>query len=61
MTIAATTLAAALWDRYGQIDAIHQSSRKGTQQMLLMCFCIDDILSRWTPRYLTNVLKGTLF
>ena len=29
--------------------------------MLLMCFCIDNVLSRWTPRYLTDVLKGTLF
>ena len=61
MTIAATSLAAALWDRYGQIDAIRQSSRKDAQQMLLICFCIDNVLSRWTPRYLTNVLKGTLF
>ena len=29
--------------------------------MLLMCFCSDNVLSRWTPRYLTDVLKGTLF
>ena len=28
MTFAATSLAAALWDRYGRIDAICQSSRK---------------------------------
>ena len=61
MTIAATSLAAALWDRYGRIDAIRQSSRKDAQQMLLMCFCSDNVLSRWTPRYLTDVLKGTLF
>ena len=61
MTIAATSLAAALWDRYGRIDAIRRSSRKDAQQMLLMCFCIDNVLSRWTPRYLTDVLKGTLF
>jgi len=61
MTIAATSLAAALWDRYGRIDAIRRSSRKDAQQMLLMCFCNDNVLSRWTPRYLTDVLKGTLF
>ena len=61
MTIAATGLAAALWDRYGRIDAIRRSSRKDAQQMLLMCFCIDNVLSRWTRRYLTDVLKGTLF
>ena len=61
MTIAATSLAAALWDRYGWIDAIRRSSRKDAQQMLLMCFCIDNVLSRWTPRYLTDILKGTLF
>ena len=61
MTIAATSLAAALWDRYGRIDAIRRSSRKDAQQMLLMCFCTDNVLSRWTPRYLTDVLKGTLF
>ena len=60
MTIAATSLGAALWDRYGRIDAIRRSSRKDAQQMLLMCFCIDNVLSRWTPRYLTDVLKGTL-
>ena len=60
MTIAATSLAAALWDKYGRIDAIRRSSRKDAQQML-MCFCIDNVLSRWTPRYLTDVLKGTLF
>ena len=45
MTIAATSLAAALWDRYGRIDAIRRSSRKDAQQMLLMCFCIDNVLS----------------
>ena len=61
MTIAATGLAATFWDKYGRIDAIHRSSRKDAQQMLLMCFCIDSVLSRWTPRYLTDVLKGTLF
>ena len=61
MTIAATSLAAALWDKYGRIDAIRRSSRKDAQQMLLMCFCIDNVLSRWTPSYLTDVLKGTLF
>ena len=55
------TTAATLWDRYGWIDAIRRSSRKDTQQMLLICFCTDNILSRWTPRYLTDVLKGTLF
>ena len=60
MTIAATSLAAALWDKYGRIDAIRRSSKKDAQQML-MCFCIDNVLSRWTPRYLTDVLKGTLF
>ena len=58
MTIAATSPAAALWDKYGRIDAIRRSSRKDAQQMLL-CFCIDNVLSRWTPRYLTDVLKGT--
>ena len=51
MTIAATSLAAALWDRYGRIDAIRRSSRQDAQQMLLICFCIDKVLSRWTPRY----------
>ena len=61
MTIAATSLAAALWDKYGQIDAIRRCSRKDAQQMLLMCFCTDNVLSRWTPRYLTDILKGTLF
>ena len=61
MTIAATSLAAALWDKYGRIDAIRRSSRKDTQQLLLMCFCIDNVLSRWTPRFLTDVLKGILF
>ena len=61
MTIAATNLAAALWDRYGRIDAILRRSRKDAQQMLLMCFCVDNVVSRWTPRYLTDVLKGTLF
>ena len=61
MTIAATSLAAALWDKYGQIDVIPRSSRKDAQQMLVMCFCIDNVSSRWTPRYLTDVLKGTLF
>ena len=50
-----------LWDRYGRIDAILRRSRKDAQQMLLMCFCVDNVLSRWTPRYLTDVLKGTLF
>ena len=35
MTIAATSLAAALWDKYGRIDAIRRSSRKDAQQMLL--------------------------
>ena len=29
--------------------------------MLLMCCCTDNVLSRWTPRYLTKVLKGTPF
>ena len=61
MTIAATSLAAVLWDKYGRIDTIRRSSRKDAQQMLLMCFCIDNVLSRWTPRHLTDVLKGTLF
>ena len=61
MTIAATSLAAALWDKYGRTDAIRRSSRKDAQQMLLMCFCTDNVLSRWTPRYLTDILKGTLF
>ena len=61
MTITATSLAAALWDRYGRTDAIRRSSRKDAQQMLLICFCIDNVLSRWTPRHLTDVLKGTLF
>ena len=46
MTIAATSLAAALWDKYGRVDAIRRSSRKDAQQMLLMCFCIDNVLSR---------------
>ena len=48
----------ALWDRYGRIDAIRRSSRKDARQM---CCCTDNVLSRWTPRYLTDVLKGTLF
>ena len=61
MNIAATSPAAALWDKYGPIDAICRSSKKDAQQMLLMCFCIDNVLSRWIPRYLTDVLKGTLF
>ena len=61
MTIAATSLAAALWDKYGRIYAISRSSRKDAQQILLMCFCIDNVLSRWTPRHLTDVWKGTLF
>ena len=61
MTIAATSLAAALWDKYGRIDAIRRSSRKDARQMLLMCFCTDNVLSRWTPRCLTDVLKGTPF
>ena len=56
----ATSLAAALRDRYGRIDAIRRSSRKDAQQMLLMCFFIDNVLSKWTPRYLTDVLKATL-
>ena len=47
MTIAATNLAAALWDRYGRIDAIRRSSRKDAQQdaqqTLLMYFCIDNV------------------
>ena len=61
MTTAAISLAEALWDKYGRIDAIRRSSRKDAQRMLLMCFCIDNVLSRWTSRYLTVVLKGTLF
>ena len=61
MTIAATSLASVLWDRCVWTDATHQSSRKDTRQMLLMCCCTDNVLSRWTPRYLTKVLKGTLF
>ena len=59
MTIAATSLAAALWDTYDRIDMIHLSSRQDARQMLLMCCCIDNVLSKWTPR--TEVLKGTLF
>ena len=61
MIIDATSLAAALWHKYGRIEAIRRSSRKDAQQMLLVCFCIDNVLSRWTPKYLTGVLKGTLF
>ena len=47
--------------RYGRIDAIRRTSRKDARQMLLMCCCTDSVLSRRTPRYLTEVLKGTLF
>ena len=54
MTIAATSLAAALWDKYGWIDAIRQNTRKDAQQMLLMCFCNDNVLSRWTPNKVFN-------
>ena len=45
----------------GRIDAIRRSSRKDARQMLLMCCCTDNVLSRWTPWYLIEVLKGTLF
>ena len=62
MTIAATSLAAALWDRYGRIDAIRRSSRKDAQQMLLMCFCTDNVLSRWTPnrRFERNTVSANV-
>ena len=46
MTIAATSLAAALWDRDGQTDAIRQSSRKDAQQMLLMCKMDSKVFNR---------------
>ena len=57
MTIAVTSLAAALWDRYGRIDAICRSARKDAGQMLLMCCCIDNVLSRFSARYLTDVFE----
>ena len=61
MIITTTSLAVALWERYGLIDAARRSSRKDAQQMLSMCCRVDNIRSKWTPRYLTDVLKGTLF
>ena len=61
MIIAATSLAVALWERYGLIDAAHQSSRKDARQTLSVCCRIDNVRSRWTPRSFTDVLKGTLF
>ena len=51
----------ALWERYRLIDRAHRSSRKDVQQMLLMFCCIDSVHVRWAVRYLTDVLKGTLF
>ena len=50
MIIAATTLAVTLWGRYGE-----------AQQTLSMCCRMDNIRSKWTPRCLTDVFKGTLF
>ena len=35
--------------------------QKGHTADAAMCFCIDNVLWRWTPRYLTDILKGTLF
>ena len=61
MIIAATSLAAALWERYGRIVAARRSSRKNARQTLSMCCRTDNVWSRWTPRYLTDILKGTLF
>ena len=61
MIITTTSLAVALWERYGLIYAARRSSRKDARQMLSMCCRVDNIRSKWTPRYLTDVLKGTLF
>ena len=57
MTIAATSLAVALWERYGLIDAARRSSRKDVRQTLSMCCSIDNVRSRWSLRYSTDVLK----
>ena len=61
MIIAATSLAVALWERYGLIDAARRSSRKDARQTLSMCSRIDNVRSRRTPTYLSDLLKGTLF
>ena len=60
MIIAATSPAVALWERYGRIVAARRSSRKDARQTLSMCCRIDNVWSRWTPRYLTDILKGTV-
>ena len=61
MIIAATSLAVALRERYGLIDEACRSSREDARQTLSMCCRGDTVRSRWTPRNLTDVLKGTLF
>ena len=52
MIIATTSLAVALWERYGQIVAAGRSSRKDAWQTLLMCSRIGNVWLRWTPRYI---------
>ena len=61
MIIAATSLARALWDRYGPTDVAYRSSTKVEWKMLSMCCHIDNVRMRWTRRYLTDILKGTQF
>ena len=61
MIIAATSLAVTLWRRRGLIAAA-RCGALGTiaRQTLSTCCRIDNVRSRWTPIYLTDVLKGTL-
>ena len=53
-----TSWAAALWVKYGRVEAILLSSRCAARHTLLMCCCIDSVWSRWTPRFLTEDLNG---
>ena len=61
MIIAATSLAEALQERYDLIDAARRNSRNDARQALSMCCRVDNVQSSWTPRYKTDILKGTLF
>ena len=53
-----TSWAVAFWAKYGWIETILLSSRYAVQHTLLICCCIDGVWSRWTPRFLTEDLKG---
>ena len=53
-----TSFTVELLERNGRIEAILLGARNVVRQRLLICYSIDSVWSRCTPRYVTVVWKG---